>query len=653
MAGRFHFIRFLIWCVFGVIFVRLFVIMIVQHNHYKVLAYRQHVVETKLSANRGEIFTSDGYPLVVNTDAYLMFAVPSENFDKNALVQSVASEIVKRVDLIALDPELEDRYKKIERRINPNSTPTPSPSPSVSTTDPNQLLPVYRNLTLPVTLHYLRYLYIPYENEPDWKQMLRTDLEYVLPKLLSDDKNYFVQLINQLDYDDEEALEKNDWKGIHFTPQNKRTYPEKDMAAHLLGIVGKDEKGEDKGYFGLEGYYNGDLSGQSGYAVTEQDIEGKMIPIGLQMTNKPLHGRDLILTIDRELQYMLEKKISESVKKFGAKNGTGIILDPHSGAILAMANAPSYNPEYWTEELWGEGDVSKVDVFRNYAIAANYEPGSIMKPVTMSMALNESLVTPLTIFHDTGPVTYSGYQVRTWNNKYSGDISMMQILQLSNNTGAAWVGHQVGFNRFADYLTKFNLGQSTGIDLQGEESGIVRDAREWRDIDLANMSFGQGISVTPIQMTAIFGALVNGGILYQPYVVKELVDHLPDGDKVIKKDPAVLGRTISPETSEKIRYMLRSVVTDGEFKWFVQKAGMDHYSIGGKTGTAQIPVNGQYDPNKTNTTFVGFSSVDDPKFVMLIRFSQPSSSTYSADTAVPAWMEAAKELMVRFQIQPE
>lgn len=651
MAGRFLFLRVVVIGLFCVIFFRLVMIMVVQHNHYKVLAYRQHVVETKLSADRGEIFTSDGFPLVVNTDAYLMFAVPSEMDEKSSLVNTVAQKITERVAAIPLEPELEDRYKKVERRLNIKDgqpiTPTPLPTGSLSDK------PNYRDLRLPVTLHYLRYLYIPYENEPAWEQMLQDDLKIILTKLFADDKNYFVQLIAQIDHEDQVAFDEAKWKGIHFAQQHKRSYPEKQMAAHVLGIVGKDGKGDDKGYFGLEGYFDGDLSGRAGYAVTERDIEGKMIPIGFSKLNKPLHGRDLTLTIERELQYLLEKKVSEGVKKFGAQNGTGILIDPNTGAVLAMANYPSFYPEFWTEELWGENDVSKVDVFRNYAIAANYEPGSIMKPLTMSMAMNEGLITPDTMFHDRGPVTYSGYQVRTWNNKYAGNISMMQVLQLSNNTGTAWVGHQIGFQRFAEYITKFRLGQATGIDLQGEEWGIVRDARDWRDIDLANMSFGQGISVTPIQMATVFGSLVNGGILYQPYVVKEFIDHAEEGDQIIKKDPVIIGRTITQETSEKIRYMLRSVVTDGEFKWFVQKAGMEHFSIGGKTGTAQIPENGRYNPNKTNTTFVGFAPIDNPKFVMLIRFSQPSSSTYSADTAVPIWLETAKELMVRFQIQPE
>ena len=483
--------------------------------------------------------------------------------------------------------------------------------------------------------------------------MLKEDLKPALEKVLADDKNYFVQLISQLDYTDQTELSAKEWEGIHFSRQTKRSYPEGEMAAHVLGFVGKDESGDDKGYFGLEGFFDGDLSGRAGYQVAEKDIEGKIIPYGLSKLDKPEHGRDLTLTIRRELQFILERNMRESVKKYGAKNGTAILLDPQSGNIWAMVNYPSFYPEYWTEELRGESDVSKIDVFRNYAIAANYEPGSVLKPVTMSMALNEKLVTPETIYHDTGPVMYSGYDVRTWNNKYHNDINMMQVLQLSNNTGAAWVGHQVGFQRFADYVTKYHLGEATGVDLQGEEWGIVRDAREWRDIDLANMSFGQGISVTPIQVTAIFGALVNGGTLYRPNIVQKIVDHRPDKDLDIINPAEALSHPISAETSETIRYMLRSVVTDGEFKWYVKQAGMDRYSIGGKTGTAQIPFNGRYDPNKTNTTFIGFAPIDKPKFVMLVRFSQPSSSTYSADTAVPTWMNIAKELMPYFEIQPE
>jgi len=425
------------------------------------------------------------------------------------------------------------------------------------------------------------------------------------------------------------------------------------MAAHVLGIVGKNETGEDVGYFGLEGYYNRELSGKSGYTMQERDVEGKPIPFGIYKANEAIEGRDLQLSIRRELQYLLESKLKEGVERYDCKSATGLIVDPWTGKVFAMATYPTFYPEYWVDELLGETDVSKVDVFRNASIASSYEPGSVIKPVTMVMALNEDIVEPDTIYHDTGPVVYSGYPVRTWNNQYHGDINMIQILQLSDNTGAAWVGTQLGFDTFAKYLGDFGFGQHTQIDLQGEAYGIIQRRGDWRDITLANMSFGQGMSATPIQMTSVFSAMVNGGTLFRPQIVQGFIE-VNDGETVvIPNQPEKVGEIISQESSEQIRYMLKKVVKGGEFAFAVKNAGVDKFSLGGKTGTAQIPVNGSYDPNKTNTTFIGFGPVEHPEFVMLIRLEEPSTSTYSANTVVPIWMETVKHLMAYFNIPPE
>jgi len=228
---------------------------------------------------------------------------------------------------------------------------------------------------------------------------------------------------------------------------------------------------------------------------------------------------------------------------------------------------------------------------------------------------------------------------------------MTQILELSDNTGAAWVGTQIGKEKLYSYFTKFNFGKVLKVDIQGEEQGIMRDINDLRDIDIANMSFGQGISVTPLQMVTAFAAVINGGKVYRPYLVDQMLD--PSGySKVIQIQPTIINKIISEKTSTELRYMLEKVVTDGEFKWFVKQAGMNEYRIGGKTGTAQIPFEGRYDPNKTNTTFIGFAPVQSPVFVMLVRVSEPTTSTSSADTVVPLWMDIAKEMMPILGIPP-
>jgi len=615
-----------VFAFFGLV-VRLGQIMILDHAHYQALAYDQHIVEQELSAKRGEILTSDGYPLVNNTQTFLVFAVPQEMIDKKSQINVITDTIM---GWLANEPVDEKIHKRLYTDHDEESF----------------------KIALPTSLHSLRYMF-PLD-QLDWKPYMKESLHDTIAKLCAQENNQFVQLLSDVTKEQADTLVTKEKMGLHVLSGTRRTYPEGTMLSQVLGFVGKDEQGFDKGYFGLEGFYEGDLSGRAGYAITETDVSGKPIPYGESYRKEPADGRDLVLTINRELQYLLEKKLQEGVEKYGAKNGTAVLMDPYSGGILAMANYPSYFPEYWTDELKGESDVSNVGVFRNLAIGGNYEPGSVMKPITISMALNEGLVNPSTTYEDNGPVVYSGFPVRTWNNKYLGTITMTQILEHSINTGAAWVGHQVGFDTFSTYLSAFGFGDVTGVDLQGEEMGIVRDPSSWRDIDLANMSFGQGISVTPLQMVTVFSSLINGGHLYKPHIVKRLIDYDSLGNITPIEIPSEeVSSPISADTSESMRLMLGRVVTDGEFKWFVSHAGMQDYSVGGKTGTAQIPVHGQYDPNKTNTTFIGYASIESPKFVLLFKLSEPSASTYSADTVVPLWFEYARDLMVYFNIAPK
>jgi len=319
-------------------------------------------------------------------------------------------------------------------------------------------------------------------------------------------------------------------------------------------------------------------------------------------------------------------------------------MDPYSGGILAMANYPSYFPEYWTDELKGESDVSNVGVFRNLAIGGNYEPGSVMKPITISMALNEGLVNPSTTYEDNGPVVYSGFPVRTWNNKYLGTITMTQILEHSINTGAAWVGHRVGFETFAKYIDAFNFGSPTGIDLQGENTPALRERKDWREIDLATASFGQGIAATPIQILSAVSAIANKGELYQPQVV----DKILEDSQVVEIKPIRKGRPISAKTAEIVTEMMIQAVEKGEAKW----ARPQNWRIAGKTGTAQIPIAGHYDPEKTIASFVGFAPADNPAFVMLVALREPKTSPWGSETAAPLWFEIAKDIFKLWRIPP-
>lgn len=581
---------------------KLFYLQILQRPKFQVLAEKQHWLLREIPGERGEIFSSDGHPLVTNENAYLLFAVPPEISNVEDVVDKLLDKLVtSQVQFFIL----------------------------------NEVFSLDKDL--------------PEEELQDKIKEYREKVKEGLISLLKEKERLFVPIAHKISLKLKDEITGFKIKGIYFEEEEKRSYPEGSLAAHVLGFVGKDENNTDVGYFGVEGHYNADLTAAAGFRALEKDALGKPIPFGQTLSVPPQEGRSLVLTINRELQYFLEKKLTQGIQRYQAEGGTAILLQPQTGKIWALASFPTFNPENWVSELRGESDVAKVEAFRNQGIAVNYEPGSVFKIVTMAAALETNTVKPTTIYDDQGAVQYSGHWVRTWDNKYHGKIDMAQILQLSDNTGAAWVGTQLGFDRFWSFLQKFHLGQTFDVGLEGEDAGIVRSRTQWRDIDLANMSFGQGIAVTPLQVAMFVSAVANDGILMKP----KIVDKILDDDKEIILPNEVLSRPISPQTANTLKGMLKSVIEKGEFKWFIKNAGLERFNFAGKTGTAQIPVNGRYDPSQTNVTFVGFAPHDKPKFVLLVKLTKPKSSTYSADTAVPLWLEIARELFVYFNIGPE
>jgi len=612
---RFSFLKAVFTLVPLLIFFKLFYLQILNHAHYQILAENQHWLRREIPAVRGEILSSDGFKLATNEEAYLLFAVP---------------------------PEIENKDDVVKQLVE-----TLGPEEILGTAKDEKCLPAQAGKMKNEKLEDGKCV--------DDADSLKLASEKLVDQLSQPDR-YWVPLAHKVSIKTRDQIAQLNLPGIYFESQEKRVYPEGSLAAHLLGFVGKNDAGEDRGYFGLEGYYNGDLSGQKGFAALERDASGKPIPIGGTQIINPENGRTLVLTINREVQYLLEKKLAQGVKKYGAADGTAILLEPETGKILALANYPTFEPENWTDYLGKESDVAKIDIFRDIAIASAYEPGSVLKSVTMSAALEGGTVRPETIYNDRGPMQVGGYLIKTWDNKYHGEIDMAQILQLSNNTGASWIAQKMGFSQYWRFVEKFGLGEKTGIDLEGEAQGIVKPHDEWREIDLATAAFGQGIAVTPIRLATIFATIANNGVMMKPYLVEEIRQESSkfkvQSSKLIKLKPQEIGRVISKETAKTLKEMLQSVIEKGEFKWFVKNAGMDKFALAGKTGTAQIPVGGSYDPHKTEVTFVGFAPIKTPKFVLLLKMSKPTASTYSAETAVPLWLEMAKELVIHFNITP-
>ena len=424
--------------------------------------------------------------------------------------------------------------------------------------------------------------------------------------------------------------------GIGFEDSPTRYYPEGSIASHLIGFVGKNYNGEDVGNGGIENYYQKDLAGMPGIFKTERDTTGNVMFSGVQIKIDPTNGRDLVLTIDKTVQMTAKDKLQKGIEKYQADSGCILIADPSTMEILAMTCLPDYDPMNYG--LFNDS------FFNNPAITSSYEPGSIFKPLVMAAALQEKAVKANDEMDEDGPVTIGEYTIRNWDNKYAGKISMSTILQKSSNIGMTYIGGKLGKEKLTSYLDKYGFGKATNIDLTGEGEGVVKGKDSWYPIDLATVTFGQGILVTPIQMITAFSSIVNGGELLEPHVVKQFESN----GKIVKVEKKKVRQVLDKKASDQIKAMMENDIVNGEVKWD-RPAG---YRIGGKTGTAQIAVSGKYDPSKTYASFVGFAPVDSPKFVVLVSLQNPKTSIWGSETAAPIFFEVAKELLFYYNISP-
>lgn len=448
---------------------------------------------------------------------------------------------------------------------------------------------------------------------------------------------FWVSLKSQVSFEKKKEIESLKLSGIGFEQGQARFYPEGSSSAHLLGFLGSDSNGERKGYFGLEGYYERELKGLSGQIRHEKDALGLPILIGNFLKSEPKNGKDLVLNIDRSVQFIVEQSLRSGIEKYGAKGASAVVMDPKTGAILALASYPNYDPQKFS--------TFPKEYFKNPIVADLYEPGSTFKVLVMAAAINEDVVKPDTKCDIcSGPVNLGGFSIRTWNNKYYPQATMKDVIVHSDNTGMVFTGKKLTLDKFYEYFQQLGFGTVTGIDLQDETSPDLRPKNEWREIDLATSSFGQGIAVTAIQMIRAVSAIANGGYLMEPHIAK----FIKDNNETFEIKPKIIRQVFKESTAKVITEMMVAAVEEGEAKFAKPKG----FKIAGKTGTAQIPVAGHYDPNKTIASFVGFAPADEPKFVMLVRYDQPTSSPYGSETAAPTFFEIAKKLLPYYNIAP-
>lgn len=428
-----------------------------------------------------------------------------------------------------------------------------------------------------------------------------------------------------------EDVKKLNLSGVWASLRWLRWYPHGPLAAPLLGFTAHG----GEGFYGVEGYYNRALRPRTVEMVTEADPSGMQpLPHEEGRVPTPRRGNHLVLTLDLAIQMAVEEELARGLKEFGAERGLVIVMDPRTGAILALAVQPSFDPNDYQRYL----NEDREEVFLNPAVNTQYEPGSTFKIITLAGALDSGAVSPQFTYIDTGRIEVGGQVITNWDGKAYGAQDLVGLMGHSLNVGAATLAVQMGPGAFYRYIRAFGFGQPTGVDLQGEVAGMVHMVgdMDWYDSYLGTNAYGQAIAVTPMQMAAAVAAVANGGRLVRPYVVARQIR--PDGS-VQESRPVVRGQPISPETARTVTEILAQATERS-----TPQATVPGYRIAGKTGTAQIPVPGGYDPSGTIASFVGYGPVEDPHLLILVRLDRPRSSPWASQTAALVFQRLATRL---------
>lgn len=425
--------------------------------------------------------------------------------------------------------------------------------------------------------------------------------------------------------------------GIKVAEDNKRYYPFGTLAAHILGFAGLD-----KGLTGIEAKYNKELTGIAGGISYMTDAGGRTIPGTTDTYTKPKDGLNMKLTIDSHLQSVLERELDQAMVQYQAQNVIAIMMDPNNGEILAMGSRPTYEPGKYS-------DYPAETYNRNLPIWKTYEPGSTFKIITLAAAIEEKKVDLKNEqFYDPGFIEVGGARLRCWKRGGHGSETMLQVVQNSCNPGFVVMGQRLGKEKLFDYISKFGFGKKTGIDLGGEENGIMFKPSQVGPVELATTAFGQGVSVTPIQQITAVSAAINGGRLFKPYVAKSFSN--PDtGEIVDVTEPELVRNVISEGTSKQVREALESVVAKGTGR----NAFIDGYRVGGKTGTAQKVINGRYSPDEHIVSFIGFAPADNPKVVIYAAVDDPKGLQFGGLIAAPLVKNMMADALRYMKVEPD
>lgn len=430
-------------------------------------------------------------------------------------------------------------------------------------------------------------------------------------------------------------IKENNLPGLHFLEESKRYYTKGTMAAQVLGFVGTD----DVGLSGIELAMDSIIKTRSKEMQETTDAVGNPIGESSMEDMRPQNMPTVYLTIDSKIQFVLEDALDRAMKETKSRAAAAILMDPHTGAVLGMASRPTFDPNDF-----GEYPVS---TWTNRAISIIYEPGSVFKPIVGCMGLSENIITPQTVFEDKGSIKIADRVISNWDGEGRGQVPFEDIIKYSINTGMVQLGMQLGANQMIDYSKKFGFGQPTGIELPGEESGILYRPEDMYEPDIATMAIGQGIAVTPLQMLRAICAIANGGELLEPYIIDKIV--MPDGRVLRQGQKKVVRRVITEDVAAQMRMMMEKVVSEGGGK----PAHIAGYQIAGKTGTAEkLAEQGGYAPGEYIASFVGFVPAANPQYAMLVMLDTPQGAFYGSQVSAPVFKDTLQQILVAKGIQP-
>lgn len=562
---------------------RLFYLQVLEHDKYIALAQKQSQSLNVIAPERGEIFAQ------------------ADNKSEDSLYSLAVNQIFYQV---YVDPEQVTRPKNVaDLFVNIFSLSEADILPKLAKTGDN-----YELLVKKATQEQV--------------DKLQINLDQLLQEANAD----------------KAKKDKVDSMGVYWKKEILRFYPDKEVGAQMLGFLAPDENGENQaGKYGLEAYWQKELAGSGEQVLADNNAKDSLLA---DWKSKIEDGADLVLTIDKNVQYQACKALEKSVLRHGAKAGSAIVMESNTGAIRAMCNYPSFDPNKYNE-------IENIDVYNNFAVYHNYEPGSVMKAISMAIAIDLGQVNANTTYNDTGEVKFGKRSIKNSDLKAHGITSMTEVLVSSLNTGVVFATKDIKNKIYYEYLEKFGFGSPVGLKISQESQGNISSLKEKNDIYRATASFGQGVTVTPMQMLNAFNVIADGGNLVQPYLVKEL--KYPNGVQE-KFEPKIIRRVVKEATAATLKGMLTQVVETGHSRY----AAVPGYYVAGKTGTAEVvdTENGGYLHNKNIHTFVGFAPVDQPKFTILTKLDYPTSAPFAESTAAPLFAEIAKFLLEYYQIAP-